>query len=513
MKLLVLTRILVTLSLSVTFSACSKPLCGTAEVGSTAEGLVLRVDDSEVRRLTGETFGFNLEAVEFQLSLWDRKQRRVDPSVLAALKPFEGAIYRFPGGSIANHYRWPAGTGSPEKRKAAKVVEWTELDRIDFGMSEYLDFVDKVGGVPWYIVNLLGSFEELAPLDEMKEEGARLARLLQESGHRLLRWELGNELDRGKDLWTFDKYLHRAGEVRKAIAEAEPKARFVGMMADYDAQKSRGVTSSDYNRAVAEALAKSGVTEFQQHLYYDGPPEGPTIPNRLGQLCRSIQDARSAGVPAEGFGFWVSENARWPQSDPGKPWKEAWRKSADLGAAISVADMLIALTQIPEIRGSVLHSLHGTGGPWPLFHARGRNNTGPFAPAATLQGYSLLRQTMLPVALQTRSSSTSTSGYAGGYDGRGVVMSSVDRKQFSVWAINRRPGTLEVQLEVAALAGQRFTASLQQLSSSSQSAHNYDADVVKPRETRIDLRFDNQGTARFVLEPNSVSALSFRIEG
>ena len=77
---------------------------------------------------------------------------------------------------------------------------------------------------------------------------------------RLLRWELGNELDRAHDMWPSSKYLDHARSILGAVRSVEPDARFVGMMADYDAE-SRGVTSSQYNEAVAARLKDSRVDE------------------------------------------------------------------------------------------------------------------------------------------------------------------------------------------------------------------------------------------------------------
>ncbi len=278
------------------------------------------------------------------------------------------------------------------------------------------------------------------------------------------------------------------------------------MMADYDAQKSRGITSSQYNRAVAEGLKDLRVHAYEQHLYYDGPPEGPHVPNRLGQLCRSIEDARKAGVPKDEVEFWVTEHARWPQARQGEQWKASWRKSADLGAAIGVADVLIAFTQIPEVKGSALHALHGTNGPWPLFHKASKG--APFSPSVTLLAYGLLNQSMLPVVLPSRSSSASKSGYDGGYDARGAVLATPDRSRLrGVDGEPRRQRNHRPAQDPR--PGRPFDERSASLPHRRQhQAHNYeDADAVKVRQDERRLDFDDSGVATYAVPARSVAAL------
>ena len=491
-------------------SACSaQPPCQGVAVGKAPEGLEIAVAKGELRRIGGEFFGFNLENTEFQLSLWDKEARRVPPEVVAALKPFQGAVYRFPGGTTANYYPWRKSVGEIGARSAVRINDWIDLPRIDFGLMEYLAFVDQVGGRPWYVLNLLGGLDGPAELAALAEEAQSLAAYFRDHQVKVMRWELGNELDRAQDMWPSEKYLRHARAVLAAVRSADPSARFVGMMADFDAQKSRGISSSQYNRAVAEGLKDLRVHAYEQHLYYDGPPEGPHVPNRLGQLCRSIEDARKAGVPQDEIEFWVTEHARWPQARQGEQWKASWRKSADLGAAIGMADVLIAFTQIPEVKGSALHALHGTNGPWPLFHKASKS--GRFAPSATLLAYGLLNQSMLPVVLPSRSASASRSGYDGGYDARGTVLATPDRSRLAVWTVSRADGAIPVRLKIPELAGLTLTAQLRYITAASTEAHNYeDAEAVKVRQDERRLRFDDSGIATYTVPPRSVAALSMQ---
>ena len=480
-------------------------------VGKAAEGLTIQVGKAGLKQIGGEFFGFNLENVEFQLSLWDGRSRQVRPEVVAALSPFKGAVYRFPGGTTANYYRWAQGTGEVAKRQPVRIVDWTELPRIDFGIDEYFDFVAQVGGQAWYVLNLQGGLGKAADLDVLAGEAHDLADYLESRDKAVLRWELGNELDRAQDMWPSAKYVEHARAILAAVRSADSDARFVGMMADYDAQKSRGITSSQYNRAVAAGLKDSGVDEYEQHLYYDGPPDGPNLPNRLRQLCRSIQDARDSGIPAGKLAFWVTEHGRWPQGTPGEQWKLSWKKTADLDAAIGVADLLIALTQVAEVRGSAIHALHGTNGPWPLFHKIGSGD-GPLVPSVTLHAYSLLNRAMLPIVLPSKSSSPARTGYEGGYDARGAVLTTPERDRFAVWTVNRAATGLTVTLEMPELAGQKVSAELEYVTAKNGAANDYErADTVLPQRAQRALSFDGDGTATYEIPALSVAALRMRI--
>lgn len=484
--------------------------CSATDVAAGGKGLSLAVTDRVVKEIGPEYFGFNLENSEFQLSLWDGERHQVRPEVSRYLKEhFAGAVYRYPGGTTSNYHRWKKSIGTVKQRKSVRINDWIDLPRIEFGVDEYLDFVEHTGGQAWYVLNIKGDIDRMVPTEVVAEEAADLVTYIGARKVPVVRWELGNELDRFEEKWPSERYVDRARQVMKAVRKVDADARFVSMMADFDAQSDLGISASQYNVALARGLKDDGISEFAQHLYYDGPPDGPPVPNRLHHLCQSIADAKTGGVTPERTGFWITEHARWPEGG-GEGWNKNWRLSADLGAAISVADLLIASTQLPQVKGSGLHALHGTTGPWPMFHLPEGATT--YHPSVPMHTYALLRETLLPQVLHTRNTSANPARYDGDYSARGTVMRSEDGRRYSVWSINRHGHPLDVELNIPALAGKQLKASLASIDGGADTVNNYDRQVVTgPTRQPVDLRFDDKGVARYVVPAHSVSGLSLAL--
>lgn len=488
--------------------AGSAAICAPTVIGEVDQGLSLEVSDRVVKTVGPEYFGFNLENSEFQLSLWDGERQQVSPEVTAYLRQhFAGAVYRYPGGTTSNYHRWPKSVGDLKSRKSVRINDWIELPRIEFGVDEYLKFVQETGGQAWYVLNIKGDIDKMAPIETLAGEAAGLVRHIAARQVPVVRWELGNELDRFHEKWPSQRYIDRAQTVMKAVRGVDGNARFVSMMADFDAQSDLGISASQYNTAVARGLKGEGISEYAQHLYYDGPPDGPPVPNRLEHLCRSIGNARTAGIPPQQLRFWITEHARWPEGD-GDDWNKNWRLSADLGASISFSDLVIASMHLPEVSGTGLHSIHGSTGPWPMFHRP--EGASAFHPSVVMHTYALLRATLLPQVLATRNLGANPAGYDGGYAARGVVMTNAERSRYSAWTINRDDEALDVTLTIASLAGKTLSAELASIEAESDTVNNYDRQLIAgPTRKPVELQFDAKGVARYTVPPYSISGLAF----
>lgn len=457
------------------------------------------------KKLGPEYFGFNLVWTGFQGSHWLPAFRKVAPEIVEWMTVFPGAVYRY-GSNVTD---WRDAVGQPLARPARKIESWANPIVANFGYDEYLQFVTQVNGRAWVIANIFGVYEGELSTEWLAANAAdwlRYSELKKQNGMpAILRWELGNELDRGKANWSPDKYTGNAGAVGNVLLQSSNKPTLVAMLEDYDAFK--GMSASQYNRKVVQMLSPQ-VREFAQHLYYDGSPGGPPIPNRLAHLCQSIEDVYSVRPDIKPV-FWITEHARNPPGDDKPDWQKNWWRSVNLEGALGVADMMIAATQVPEVQGLFLHSMEGAASPWPLFH---RMSDGRLQPSAVYYALSILRKSMLDEVLQTQTSSRWDSGYPGRYDIRATVLSNSARDKYAIWAVNRNNASITTKVYIPALSSKHLTVQVSVLADPDLDAGNSLAwSRLRPRYFEMALSFDKTGLAVLNLPANSVSAISMDV--
>lgn len=463
-----------------------------------------------VRQLQPFFFSFNLEWVEFQGSLWDSPSHKVRAEVIDWLQAFPDAIYRYPGGTISNTVHWKDLIGDLKQRPARKFVSWLDPFIAEFGIDEYLQFVKEVHGRAWYVANIYGDAKGEGLLKEQAAQayqlGAYLTKKRQEGMPAIFRWELGNELDRDIYQWLPEKLSTAAITSVKEIQRADKEAKFVILMEEYPALERLGISASQYNRRLSSKLVNQ-MHEHAFHLYYDGEPQVPHVPHRINSLCEAIGDAGNADSNRPVF--WMTEHGRWPPGDiDDSRWKAGWWRTASLEAALSVADMLITVAQIPEVHGTFIHALHGTNGPWPLFHQNGNKVLYPSAVNWALQ---IMRNSMQENVLATLSKSRNQSNYKGGYDMRSVVMVDTAKKNYSIWMVNRNGNPIQAMLKIPDLKSLKLKAQHVWLSNTDINATNYtDAGQVQPQKAPLMLDFNLSGSTLITLPPFSISTLSFQ---
>lgn len=483
-------------------AACS----GSERVVPDAMATISVESNHPLRSLAPHFFGFSFAWVEFQDSLWNATTAHVESQAVRWLKDFPGAVYRYPGGTESNYFDWRSAVGTTEQRPGRKLVKWNNSVVAKFGLDEYLDFVRDVGGQAWYVANLYGEFGRQGNARALAAEAGQLASYLRNKGS-ILRWELGNELDRGDYSWSVDKYVDVSRQVAGAIRHADPQARFVAIMEDYDANWHwKHQRAADYNREVAKGLADF-TSEYAQHSYYDGLNVYVplTVPNRIANICRSIDVAQQAAPAAGPVAIWVTEHARQPvKSAKNADWRPTWSKSANLEAALGVADFVIAATQVSEIQGLFAHALHGLSVPWPMFH-KSKSGT-QIHPSAVFWVLHMLRQGMESEVLRTVSSSPNLSGYAGGYDLRATILTNAQQTRWSIWVVNRSKQDQTATLTLPPLAGKTLQTSARVLGDNDLDANDYDDSTrLQPRDLpERNLAFDAGGISRIQIPGQSV---------
>lgn len=471
-----------------------------------------------MRTLNPSFFGFNLEWVDFQQDMWDATNLQVKPAVVDWLRPFAGAVYRYPGGTGSNYLNWRDTIGDQSSRPKRVRVDWLGPISPQFGFDEYLDFVQQVNGTAWAVINIYGDYNAEGNISMLAKDAAdwvNYARCRNLAGKpAILRWELGNELDRGDTKWPPVKYAEIATQVTKAVRNQQVNAQFVGMFQDWAAQKSFSI--SQYNQTTASVL-NPAVTEFAHHLYYE-EDDWVSVNNRMSVVCQSLKDLEAINMKQAKF--WVTEHARGlPSQQTPKQWRDTWRKTADLESALIAAETYITATQIPEIQGLFLHSLGTTHGPWPLFNSTvGATNLNPNKqsdahPSAVYWALRILRESMLPNALVTNMQSRNDEKSIGDHDVRSAVLTDDTQKQYVLWSVNRSKLASMLTINIAELSGKKLQTQFSYISDSSKEANNYSISYqILPKNSDAELSFNANGVAEIKLPAYSVSALRMTLK-
>lgn len=482
--------------------------CVTAITVNRAEANVIQADANKAARtLEPSFFGFNLEWLEFQQSLWDSTNQRVLPGVVSIFKSFPGAVYRYPGGTNSNHFTWRDAVGPVRTRLQNKHVPWLGPVKAEFGVDEYLQFVKDVNGQAWYVANLYGTLAGVKPLPELSRNAQQLSEYLASRATagfpQILRWELGNELDRSTIQWSPQHLASAAMQVAEGITQGNTSAKFVHLQQEYAAQAAKGYTASRYNKELRAGLVTLR-PDYALHFYYDGVPDTPPVDYFLKQLCQVVDSTKAEGAPGN---IWITEHARVPNGFWAKTPKELWPETANLTAAISMADLLIALSQVPEARGAFAHSLVSLNSPWPLIYKR---SSGAIDPSVTLLGLTLLRQAMLPNVLSS-SQTSSGSGWQGApYFVRSAVMANDERTAFTLWTINKSNTAQNLQFRLKNGPGSLTARSTVSIADDQANANNsYSASRVQIQNNAVNVVSVGHGQWHIQLPANSVNALHF----
>jgi hypothetical protein len=412
---------------------------------------------------------------------------------------FPDAVYRFPGGSIANYLDLAASIGPPSSRPTQKSAHWAAPDAMRFGLAEYYDFLAAVQGRPWIVLNPYGRIDGALPISEIVASWRTVVDFTS-ARTRPLRFEIGNEPYFPHYKLTVDDYVRRSQAVIDVVGAKVGNNRLVVAGADIDTSVARKV---DFNRRLAVTVGQH-ISEFAQHNYYDGPPGGPSVPNRLAALCSTLVQASRDGVRDPTI--WVTEHARWPGGETSdKDWKALWPKTNDMEAGLGVADYLIAISQMTQVRGAFLHTLAGTKSPWSLFL---RGPKGELVPTALYRVIELLPALsnggdVLGIELK----STNKARYPGGYDMRASVLRDATSGSLTIVAINRSPQVLATSLTIPDLSESDITATHRYVSSMTMNANNSpdSPNNISIRESNSTLMFNTNGETTIDLPPFSVN--------
>lgn len=476
--------------------------CGARTPDSARQSAILVNHQQQLRTAQNPLqLGFNLEWVQFQRDFWNAKTSALDAALVARMSAFPGAVYRYPGGTVSNYLDLVRSLGPVDQRTPQQPVSWTGPDPMTFGLAEYYDFLAAVKGTPWLVLNVYGRRGAEMPLSVLEPTWQKVAEFVRDKPAPL-RFELGNELYLPFYKLDAQSYADRARRAAETLRTFMPDVRTVAVLADFDPP---GLRKRDFNRPVSR-IGPGLVADFAQHSYYDGPPGGPPVPNRLREICRTVDELAQAGHADPTI--WVTEHARWPGGRTSDTdWKTLWPKSNDLEAALGVSDYVIGLSQMRAVRGAFLHSLSGTQGPWTLLM---RGNQGALIPSAVYRALEVLQPMFGRFDIHVADvQSTDSAGYPGGYDMRATVARDPTSDTWHLFVVQRAPRPMPLRVRLPGLAGADVRAAHRHIRGAAGSDNNSAAEPARiaVQDHPLSLRFDADGQTTFNLPPLSVNHL------
>ncbi|MGV9450920.1 arabinosylfuranosidase ArfA [Streptomyces sp. NPDC003635] len=158
--------------------------------------------------------------------------------VLDLVRELGVTAIRYPGGNFVSGYKWEDSVGPREDRPRRLDLAWHSTESNRFGLSEYIDFLRKVGprAEPMMAVNLgTRGVQEALELQEYANHpsGTRLSDLRRGHGDKdpfgIRLWCLGNEMD---GPWqtghkTAEEYGRVAAETARAMRQLDPTVELV----------------------------------------------------------------------------------------------------------------------------------------------------------------------------------------------------------------------------------------------------------------------------------------------
>jgi alpha-N-arabinofuranosidase len=228
-----------------------------------------------------------------------------------ALRP---AFIRWPGGNVAQDYRWPWGVGPRDERVTWANLSWkNEPEPGDFGTDEFLSFARAVGAEPSITVNVEGrgaSADEAAAWVEYCNGPAasRYGAIRAANGHPepygVKYWELGNEIwgswVRGhSDAETYARNVVRYHQAMRAV---DPSIKLIAV----------GDNDMSWNRTVLR-VAGANVDYLAIHHYYgrremaDDPSNLMARPLFYERFYEQVEQLRRELVPGRSIPLAINE--------------------------------------------------------------------------------------------------------------------------------------------------------------------------------------------------------------
>jgi alpha-N-arabinofuranosidase len=331
--------------------------------------------------------------------------------VLALVRELGVTLVRYPGGNFVSSYRWEDTVGPVASRPRRLDPAWRSIETNQFGLAEFLSFVDRVGAQPLLAVNLgtRGIAEALELLEYVNHAGGTTRSDLRIAhgrtdpfGVRL--WCLGNEMD---GPWQVG---HRSAPEYGQLAAATARAmKLIDPDLELAVCGSSGRSMSTFGAWESTVLRHTydSVDYLSMHAYYeerDGDRDSflasaedfesmiSDVVATCDHVRARLRSTKTIHVSVDEWNVWYLSRPRGDEP----PWREAPRlleESYTVTDAVVVGSLLIGLLRHADrVRIACLAQLVNAIGPimtepsgsawrqttfWPFSHvarfARGRS--------------------------------------------------------------------------------------------------------------------------------------------
>jgi hypothetical protein len=168
-------------------------------------------------------------------------------------------------------------------------------------------------------------------------------------------WELGNELDWGRDKMDVDEYIRRCKLWMAAIRKVCPDAVFAAHAATAPWEARQALIWREWQRKVIAELG-SDIKYMAFHPYYRG--QSPVVMFKyVDALASDIKDSGHTGIK-----LYMSEHAKFPPGGGASSNKANWFHTHSLGGCLDTAEWFLLVMARPEIECMAYHSF--SSGPW-----------------------------------------------------------------------------------------------------------------------------------------------------
>ncbi|MFJ3729782.1 alpha-N-arabinofuranosidase [[Kitasatospora] papulosa] len=195
--------------------------------------------------------------------------------VLELVRELGVTAIRYPGGNFVSGYRWEDSVGPVDERPRRLDLAWRSTETNRFGLSEYIDFLRKVGpqAEPMLAVNLgTRGVQEAIQLQEYANHTSGTELSDRRVGHGdkdpfgIKLWCLGNEMD---GPWqtghkTAEEYGRLAAETARAMRQIDPSVQLVAC-----GSSSRAMPTFAAWEATVLAETYDLVDYVSLHAYYE----------------------------------------------------------------------------------------------------------------------------------------------------------------------------------------------------------------------------------------------------